>query len=120
MIASSPNTAILSSRRDKGIRTFARSKCTEAFAIDFPGKVREIATNVAFSPAFSTVDVRQDAVVCRAFWETGANGSVISTKVVSALDLKPINKSEVFTANCSYVAYVYVVDVMLPNRFVIP
>ena len=42
-----------------------------AFAIDFPGKVREIATNVAFSPAFSAVDVRQDAVVCRAFWDTG-------------------------------------------------
>lgn len=91
-----------------------------AFAIDFPGKVREIVTNVAFSPAFSTVDVRQDAVVCRAFWDTGANGSVISTKVVSALGLKPINKSEVFTANGSYVASVYVVDVMLPNRFVIP
>ena len=46
-----------------------------AFAIDFPGKVREIATNVAFSPAFSAVDVQQDAVVCRAFWDTGANGS---------------------------------------------
>ena len=51
-----------------------------AFAIDFQGNVREIATNVAFLPAFSTVDVRQDAVVCRAFWDTGVQANPYSVR----------------------------------------
>ena len=58
-------------------------------------------------------------VVVKAIWDTGAYGSVISPKVARELGLIPVGVKPIETANGTYEAYAYVVDMMLPNKLVI-
>lgn len=58
-------------------------------------------------------------VVIKAVWDTGAYGTVISRRVAEELGLTPIGTKLVQTANGTYQSYVYVVDVMLPNKVVV-
>ena len=51
-----------------------------------------------------------------AIWDTGASGSVITTNVVLALRLKPIDRQIVQTANGEREANVYLLNLHLPNR----
>lgn len=90
-----------------------------AFSVEFAGKAREIVTDIAFASALSENESQSAPVVCKAFWDTGANVSAISPKVVSSLGLSSINRYEVYAPNGPYMASVYAVDVMLPNRMVV-
>ncbi|MBP9758989.1 retroviral-like aspartic protease family protein [Candidatus Dojkabacteria bacterium] len=56
----------------------------------------------------------------KAIWDTGATNSVISSKVVKMLDLKPVSKVFVNTANGKTEQYVYYVSMFLPNKVLIP
>lgn len=51
-----------------------------------------------------------------AIWDTGATNTVITSKVVKELALKPISKKEVHTANGIATANVYLTDIILPNN----
>lgn len=51
-----------------------------------------------------------------ALWDTGATGSVITKKVVEALDLKPVSISRAATPQGEYEAYCYYIDLTLPNN----
>ena len=51
-----------------------------------------------------------------AIWDTGATGSVITNNVVLALQLKPVDRQTVQTANGEREANVYLVNLHLPNN----
>ncbi len=53
-----------------------------------------------------------------AIWDTGATGSAITGKIVSDLDLKPIDITLVSTANGVVKSNVFLINVYLPNKTV--
>lgn len=53
---------------------------------------------------------------CRAIWDTGANNTVITQKVVEALKLLTFGKVEVSTAGGLIEATTHVIDLWLPNN----
>ena len=81
--------------------------------------VRDIQSNLVIVGAGERISGNKTPVVVKAIWDTGAYGSVISPKVAEELGLIPVGVKPIQTANGTYEAYAYVVDVMLPNRLVI-
>lgn len=53
-------------------------------------------------------------------WDTGATGTVITSKVVKELGLIPISKTMIRSATELKEAFVYLLDLCLPNKFIIP
>lgn len=53
-------------------------------------------------------------------WDTGATKTVITEKVANDLNLKPVSVSRVSTPQGSYNAYMYYINLYLPNRVKIP
>ena len=53
-------------------------------------------------------------------WDTGAMGSVVSSKVAKELGLIPTGKKEAHTANGSAIQNEHLVHIQLPNNHVIP
>jgi len=82
---------------------------------DFDRIVPEIRTKLVVSASKFVVAQDVEPVVCEAVWDTGSFTTVISPAVSKALSLVPMGMSPVHTANGSYLANVYSVDVMLPN-----
>lgn len=54
-------------------------------------------------------------VECDAIWDTGAMASVISSRVVEVLNLKPVGKAKVFHANGMSIVNTYIVNIVLPH-----
>ena len=81
--------------------------------------VRDIQSNLVIVGSGERISGNKTPVVIKAIWDTGAYGSVISPKVAEELGLIPVGVKPIQTANGTYEAYAYVVDVMLPNRLVI-
>jgi hypothetical protein len=96
------------------------SNAPKAFTIEYAGLVSVLETKCgvceAYNPAFQQ-GVQHPAVSnCKAIWDTGAMGSVVSTNVVSTLNLKPTGKARVFHANGESIVNTYSVNVFLPNN----
>ena len=81
--------------------------------------VREIQSNLVVVGSGERLSGNRTPVVVKAIWDTGAYGSVISPRVAEELGLMPVGVKPIQTANGTYEAYAYVVDVMLPNKLVI-
>ena len=81
--------------------------------------VRDIQSNLVVVGSGERMAGSKTPVVVRAIWDTGAYGSVISPKVAQELGLVPVGVKPIQTANGTYEAYAYVVDMMLPNKLVI-
>ena len=81
--------------------------------------VRDIQSDLVIVGSGERISGNKTPVVVKAIWDTGAYGSVISPKVAEELGLIPVGVKPIQTANGTYEAYAYVVDVMLPNRLVI-
>lgn len=86
---------------------------------DFGRIVPEIRTRFVVSASRLITGSDKEPVVCEAVWDTGSFTTVISPSVVKALELVPMGKSVVHTANGAYLANRYSVDVMLPNGMLI-
>ncbi|MCQ2605035.1 MAG: retroviral-like aspartic protease family protein [Bacteroidales bacterium] len=54
----------------------------------------------------------------RALWDTGANASVISKKVVQQLDLKPTGFARIIHANGQSIVKTYIINLYLPNKLI--
>ena len=85
----------------------------------FDKVVRDIQSDLVIVGSGERISGNKTPVVVKAIWDTGAYGSVISPKVAEELGLIPVGVKPIQTANGTYEAYAYVVDVMLPNRLVI-
>ena len=86
---------------------------------DFDRIMPEIRTRFVVSASRLITSSDKGSVVCEAVWDTGSFTTVISPSVVKALELVPLGRSPVHTANGMYLANRYSVDVMLPNGMVI-
>lgn len=85
----------------------------------FDKVVRDIQSDLVVVGSGERISGNKTPIVVKAIWDTGAYGSVISPKVAEELGLIPVGVKPIQTANGTYEAYAYVVDVMLPNRLVI-
>jgi predicted aspartyl protease len=90
-----------------------------AFKVEYPGIVREIFTKIHIHLASSLGGTHSDFKDFMAIWDTGASGTVITSRVVQALGLVPFSKTKVFGVNSEEICNVYLVDIGLPNRVVI-
>lgn len=81
--------------------------------------VRDIQSNLVVVGSGERMAGSKTPVVVKAIWDTGAYGSVISPKVAQELGLVPVGVKPIQTANGTYEAYAYVIDMMLPNKLVI-
>ena len=91
----------------------------EPVCCEFQGLVHEIKSSLVVAPSKMIAGHGATPVVCTAIWDTGAACSVISSEVVRQLNLPALGKKPVHTANGIYLANVYSVDVMLPNKLVV-
>ena len=85
----------------------------------FDKVVRDIQSNLVVVGSGERICGNRMPIVVKAIWDTGAYGSVISPRVAEELGLMPVGVKPIQTANGTYEAYAYVVDVMLPNKLVI-
>lgn len=90
------------------------------FRVEYVGKARAVVTDVVFTTALKTNGhIGTQPVVAHAIWDSGADGSVISSRVVDALGLVAVGQATVESANGDYISSAYVIDLMLPNGIVI-
>ena len=85
----------------------------------FDKVVRDIQSELVVVGSGERIVGNRTPVVVKAIWDTGAYGSVISPRVAQELGLMPVGVKPIQTANGTYEAYAYVVDMMLPNKMVI-
>jgi gag-polyprotein putative aspartyl protease len=87
---------------------------SKAFTTAFPGRTSYLFSKVEISKGTKVGEV-VSMYPTLALWDTGANGSCISTDVVKALGLKEVRKTFVRTAGGDVVQKVYEVCIHLPN-----
>lgn len=88
-----------------------------AFKVDYPCVVRELRTEVLIAlPQMLDKNINKKGVKVQALWDTGATCTAISSNIVNALGLKPVDKAENYTAAGKRVVDVYYIDIILPNR----
>ncbi len=93
-------------------------RANNAFTCRYTSIVREVNTQVAFSAAsrFLRPDELPTPTACRAIWDTGAVGSVISKRLADAIGIFPISTVNVTHVGGTSVGVpLYLVDVFLPN-----
>ena len=90
-----------------------------AIVKDYGSVVREIRTDIVVTSALPLTDSTGNAVSCSALWDTGANATVVSERVATALGLAPVGMVTVHTANGPYDTPIYAIDVMLPNNVMV-
>jgi len=97
---------------------------TQAFTITYGGIVRSLHSRFGVFPheLHNTKDLPQkyDDLKWDALWDTGAENTVITKKIVNALSLSPVSQCIMYTPQGSCDANVYYVDIMLPNGVIVP
>lgn len=91
---------------------------SHAFTLKSPGLLRAIVTTARVSVGFNPFHTSNPPLPLRSFqaiWDTGANVSVISQRVVEECALKPIGVTEVSTVAGIGLCEVYLINVFLPN-----
>ena len=95
-----------------------------AFTVEYLGIVPCLTTDCGVCESYNPVfqkGIQQPTVrTFKAIWDTGAVGSVISTNVVKALNLKPTGKTRVLHANGDAIVNTYTVNIFLPNKVAFP
>lgn len=91
------------------------------FTIAYGGRVNVLETDIWVSmPLIPNINPAALPLYhSKAIWDTGATGSVITTKASEALRLKPISQMLVHGVNGSSVQNVYLVSITLPNNVTI-
>ncbi len=85
-----------------------------------PRRVPSIAdTRLEHSLSTSAFQRTRKNLSCSALWDTGANATVVSERVATALGLAPVGMVTVHTANGPYDTPIYAIDVMLPNNVMV-
>lgn len=84
---------------------------------EFSDIVRAVVTDIGLIVGMSGSAAK--VVKCKALWDTGAIYSVISRSLAEKLGLFPVNTERAYTAQGFYEAFIYRVDVMLPNNIVV-
>lgn len=90
----------------------------KAFNLQAKVLLQALITECYIGVAFDTQSTQEppQLINFKALWDTGATGTVITSRVVNALDLKPIGKQRVFHANGESVVNTYLICLKLPNE----
>ena len=91
---------------------------TQQFDSTAPVLISKVGLSEAYSP--DSGDPLPEIVEFRAIWDTGASGTLITPRVVAALNLDPIDEQNVQTANGERLSSVYLLNVYLPNKVAFP
>jgi len=87
-----------------------------AFSQTYP----EIVSSIVCDVAVVQSGVRgAEYVQCKAMWDTGALYTVVSRRLAVSLGLSAIDRSMATTVQGSYLASVYLLDVLLPNGMLV-
>ena len=94
-----------------------------ALTTKWNGITQILNTEAGVSIPFSLQDVKDQKINVdiknyKAIWDTGATFSVITSKVVKEVDLKPIGITRVHTANGEAHQKQYLINLYLPNKVV--
>lgn len=95
------------------------SNVGKSFTVAFDQSVNVLRVNVGIAPnavALGTGNGNRWV----SLWDTGATRSVITKAVVDALELKPISVGTARTPQGTYDAYLYYIDLYLPNSVYFP
>lgn len=92
-----------------------------AFMVEYKGVVPSIVTAAGIRPAEITQrDNTETFIRISALWDTGATRSVITPELAKKLNLVPVGKMTVTGVNSQEVVNVYLIDITLPNRVLLP
>lgn len=97
-------------------------KPNNALTTKWPGISLVLGSEVGVSEPFvppanvTNVEIKVQIKKYKAIWDTGATHSVITSKIVRELDLKPVGMTIVHTANGKAHQKQYYVNFYLPNR----
>ena len=94
-----------------------------AFTVEYQGLQSVLETEIHFCEPSEMEKNRPESVMMKfdkALWDTGASNTVITDAIVQKLNLIPIDKTTISTANGPRESDVYLVNVGLPNRVIIP
>lgn len=89
-----------------------------AFTCSYNGKVNMIISSCHVCPGFNPETYKGTPPPLKeykALWDTGATSSVITRRVVEQLGLKPVSITNVHTASGCEQAFVYLVNIRLPQ-----
>lgn len=94
-----------------------------SFTIQYAAITRELISKVKISKAFDPQKTNPKNVQQHEFnaiWDTGATGSVITKKVAEKCSIEPIRMAEVHHAKGKSRTNVYLVNIFLPNKVLVP
>ena len=90
----------------------------KAFTVEYQSLASSLRTKCAVGQGMSVQEIQSGltppVIELEAVWDTGAEMSSISHRVVQALGLKPISKAKNYTAAGVVDVYVYVINLHLP------
>lgn len=66
------------------------------------------------------LEQEQDVKGYRAIWDTGATNTAVTPRVVSECGLIPIGQTKVVGVHGQKLSNIYLIDVCLPNKVVVP
>ncbi|OGU16987.1 MAG: hypothetical protein A2X61_07480 [Ignavibacteria bacterium GWB2_35_12] len=99
-----------------------------SFTITYNKIVNALVSEITISPPIEDPDyinknpneIITKSIDTQAIWDTGATNTVITPKIVEALDLKPTGITRIFTPNGTLETSTYLVTLKLPNGIVFP
>jgi predicted aspartyl protease len=93
-----------------------------SFTIKYPARANILINDIELSFPFIPGDGKEPPQRCKfkGIWDTGASGTVISNNVVKKCNLLPIDMINVYTAGGTIKSNVYLVNIFLPNKIMIP
>ena len=101
-----------------------RKITSNAFSLKHDHITRAIITDVYVSDSVSPVETpptgeEPNAHKCRGLWDTGATNSVISKRLVDKLKIPAVSKVPINGVNGRFTTTTHVIDLWLPNYFVV-
>jgi len=88
-----------------------------AFAKKYPALAPDLNTDIEVFPVSS---VNHQGTTAYAIWDTGASQTVITHRLMSHLNLIPIETKLVYGVNSKQLVDVVAISIKLPNGFLIP
>ncbi len=88
-----------------------------AFAKKYPALTPDLNTDIEVYPVSS---VNHQGTTAYAIWDTGASQTVITHRLMSRLNLIPIETKLVYGVNSKQLVDVVAISIKLPNGFLIP
>jgi predicted aspartyl protease len=88
------------------------------FTTKYDGRVNTLKNEVIISPSKYFGD--ENKIKITALWDTGASGSLITQNIAKKLNLIEVEIAMVHTPSGEMKCPVYLIDLYLPNRVIIP